>query len=125
MNIELNLSVKTVRHFLVFMSIKYILELLLNVRSGVQHLCDKLDFVEGTGETVKPGRFRQISIFHSFFSENADVVEDINAIIERSGKQIDSLLQSLGDDVSNTSSFETFKTILRVSKELKNALEQI
>lgn len=104
MNIELNLSVKTVRRFLIFMSIKYILELLLNVRSGVQHLCDKLDFVEGTGETVKPGRVIQISpFFIPFFSENADVVGDINAIIERSGKQIDSLLQSLGDDVSNTS----------------------
>lgn len=59
-------------------------KLLLNVRSGVQHLCDKLDFVEGTGESVKP--------------ENPDVVADINSILERSGKQIDSLLQSLGEE---------------------------
>ena len=66
-----------------------ILELLLNVRSGVQHLADKLDFVDG-----KLG-----SDSADDLTDESDIVQQINQILTRSGDRIDNLITSLGDEV--------------------------
>lgn len=63
-------------------------KLLLNVRSGVQHLADKLDFVDG-----KLG-----SDSADDLGDESDIVQQINQILTRSGDRIDNLISSLGDE---------------------------
>lgn len=61
-------------------------KLLLNVRSGVQHLADKLDFVDGT-QTDEPKP-----------AEDEDIIKQISNILSRSGLRINNLINSLGDE---------------------------
>jgi len=63
-------------------------KLLLNVRSGVQHLADKLDFVDGKADDVDPGST----------ASDVDIVEQISHILSRSGLRINNLINSLGED---------------------------
>lgn len=63
--------------------------MLLNVRSGVQHLADKLDFVDGKGAPESSDDL----------AEERDIVQQINHILTRSGDRIDNLITSLGDEV--------------------------
>lgn len=63
-------------------------KLLLNVRSGVQHLADKLDFVDGKGAPESSDDL----------AEERDIVQQINHILTRSGDRIDNLITSLGDE---------------------------
>lgn len=63
-------------------------KLLLNVRSGVQHLADKLDFVDGThSDEPKPTDI-----------ESDDIIKQISNILSRSGLRINNLINSLGDE---------------------------
>jgi len=72
-------------------------KLLLNVRSGVQHLADKLDFVEGK-QSVPGGESDQSLAGVGGSNSGTDIVQQINQILSRSGNRIDNLINSLGDE---------------------------
>jgi len=65
-------------------------KLLLNVRSGVQHLADKLDFVEG--------KLPDQDSSDDLANQDVDLVAQISDILQRSGGRIDQLIESLGED---------------------------
>jgi len=64
-------------------------KLLLNVRSGVQHLADKLDFVDGKGGEEAD---------ETTITDGTDIVKQIGHILSRSGLRINNLINSLGED---------------------------
>jgi len=68
-------------------------KLLLNVRSGVQHLADKLDFVDGK---VDPDSVPDSPVPNS--DQPDDIIKQISHILSRSGLRINNLMNSLGED---------------------------
>merc|ERR1711917_31861 len=68
-------------------------KLLLNVRSGVQHLADKLDFVDGK---VDPDSVPDSPVPAS--DQPDDIIKQISHILSRSGLRINNLINSLGED---------------------------
>merc|ERR1719284_1348634 len=68
-------------------------KLLLNVRSGVQHLADKLDFVDGK---VDPDSVPDSPVPAS--DQPDDIIKQISHILSRSGLRINNLMNSLGED---------------------------
>ena len=65
------------------MCLPIISELLLNVRSGVQHLADKLDFVDGK---VDPDSVPDSPVPAS--DQPDDIIKQISHILSRSGNYI-------------------------------------
>ena len=64
----------------------------------MQHLADKLDFVEGK-QSVPGGESDQSLAGVGGSNSGTDIVQQINQILSRSGNRIDNLINSLGDEV--------------------------